>query len=223
MRPRVILHNGVSIDGRMDWFAGDIGLYYELAARFGADAILAGSQTMLAAYQSNCIPDGDEIDDLPAGESGESRPLLAIVDSRGQIHNWRQIRSEPYWRGPVAVCSRATPATQRDHLQRQRIDTIVAGEERVDLRVALESLANRYGVQRVRVDSGGTLNGALLRAGLVDEVSLLVDPTLIGGMSPRSMFVAPDLAAPDGVIHARLSHVEQIGNGSVWLRYEIVS
>lgn len=46
MLPRVILYDGVSLDGRTDWFTGDVGLYYELAARWNADAILAGSETI---------------------------------------------------------------------------------------------------------------------------------------------------------------------------------
>lgn len=60
------------------------------------------------------------------------------------------------------------------YLEREGIDAIVTGEERVDLRAALEELADRYGVRTVRMDSGGTLNAALLRAGLVDELSVLV-------------------------------------------------
>jgi 2,5-diamino-6-(ribosylamino)-4(3H)-pyrimidinone 5'-phosphate reductase len=40
----------------------------------------------------------------------------------------------------------------------------------------------------VRVDSGGTLNAALLRAGLVDELHLLVHPTLVGGINQKTFF-----------------------------------
>jgi len=41
----------------------------------------------------------------------------------------------------------------------------------------------------------GRLNGVLFRAGLVDEVSVLVNPCLVGGTSPRSIFRArSDLA-----------------------------
>ena len=45
MLPRVIIHNGISVDGRMDWFTGDLGLYYGLAALLNADAMLSGSET----------------------------------------------------------------------------------------------------------------------------------------------------------------------------------
>lgn len=55
----------------------------------------------------------------------------------------------------------------------------------MDLHAALYHLATRYGVSKVRVKSGGALNGVLLREGLVDEVHLLVHPT-IAGLRPYS-------------------------------------
>src|SRR5512136_417792 len=91
MLPHVILHIGMSVDGRIDWGVGDEGLYYELAAHFDADAMLTGSRTMLTAYTSDPkAPCGQDIqeDDEPL-ESRELHPLhvplLVIVDSRGQI------------------------------------------------------------------------------------------------------------------------------------------
>jgi 2,5-diamino-6-(ribosylamino)-4(3H)-pyrimidinone 5'-phosphate reductase len=74
----------------------------------------------------------------------------------------------------------------------------------------------------VRVDSGGTLNGVLLRAGLVDEVSLLVNASLVGGTTPRSIFQAPDLISSQGVIPLKLTHVEQMEGDVVWLRYDVI-
>jgi 2,5-diamino-6-(ribosylamino)-4(3H)-pyrimidinone 5'-phosphate reductase len=222
MLPHVIIHNGVSLDGRMDGEGGgaeDMGLYYELAAQFNADAMLSGSETMLAAYQG--LPDAETVEP-PAELHPLHVPLLAIVDSRGRIHCWNRLRSEPYWRNAAALCSRSTPQSYLDELRKKRVDFIAAGEEHVDLRAALEELNARYGVKVVRVDSGGVLNGALLRAGLVDEVSLLVGPCLVGGTSPRSLFVAPDLTSPEGVIPLRLTHVERVRGDVVWLCYEVV-
>jgi 2,5-diamino-6-(ribosylamino)-4(3H)-pyrimidinone 5'-phosphate reductase len=74
----------------------------------------------------------------------------------------------------------------------------------------------------VRVDSGGTLNGILLRSDLVDEVSVLIHPGLVGGTTPRSIFRAPDLISSEGVIQLRLIHVEQLKGDVIWLRYEVV-
>jgi len=52
------------------------------------------------------------------------------------------------------LCSRATPQTYLDYLRQKQVEFIVAGDERVDLRAALEELNVRYGVKVIRVDSG---------------------------------------------------------------------
>jgi 2,5-diamino-6-(ribosylamino)-4(3H)-pyrimidinone 5'-phosphate reductase len=221
MLPRVIQFNETSLDGRMDWFTSDMGLYYGLAARWQPDAMLSGSSTMLPAFAS--------VEELPENEAAEPPelhpnhvPFLVIVDSRGQIRKWRRIKREPYWRNVVALCSRATPPDYLDYLQQCHVDWIVAGDDHVDLGAALEELNARYGIKVVRVDSGGQLNGVLFRAGLVDEVSVLINPCLVGGTSPRSIFVAPDLTSPEGVIPLKLLHVETLQDNAVWLRYEVV-
>jgi len=92
----------------------------------------------------------------------------------------------------------------------------------VDLRAALLALNRRFGAKVVRADSGGTLNGALLRAGLVDEVSVLVHPALLGGTGEASIFRAPELEGPDGIIRLRLLSVERLRGGIVWMRYRVV-
>ncbi len=222
MLPYVILHNAVSVDGRILGFAADIALYYDLAARFEADCVLAGSNTALAAaamfpQETAALEDAP----LPEKISGDPRPLLAVPDSRGRIQNWHLWQRAPYWRDIVVLCSRSTPEAYLEYLRQRGIETIVAGEDRVDMRAALEELNARYGVQRIRLDSGGTLNGVLLREGLVDEASVLVHPALVGGTSPASIFRVPDLASPEGAIPLRLKHLEQFEGGIVWLRYEV--
>jgi 2,5-diamino-6-(ribosylamino)-4(3H)-pyrimidinone 5'-phosphate reductase len=217
--PRIILHNVVSLDGRIDWFTPDVGLYYELISRWREDATLVGSDTIIA--QEGPTPEEDD-DGLPDGESAEVRPLLVVPDSRGRVRSWRFLRKQPYWRGVVALCSHTTPASYLAYLRRERVEVMVSGQDHVDLRSALERLNEKQGVKIVRVDSGGTLNGVLLRQGLVDEISLLIHPSLVGGTSPRSLFRATDLASPESVIPLRLDHVEQLRGGVVWLRYAVV-
>jgi 2,5-diamino-6-(ribosylamino)-4(3H)-pyrimidinone 5'-phosphate reductase len=222
--PRVIIHNMVSADGRMDWITPDLGLYYEVAGRWQVDAILSGSETILAGLGDLEAPEQDKGSDPSHEDSGTPRrgPLMVIVDSRGRIRPWQLLRNQPYWRDAIALVSLATPEPYLAHLEEEGVEFILAGEDQVDLQAALEALYSRHGVRTVRVDSGGTLNGVLLREGLVDEISLLVDPSLVGGTSPRSFFVAPDLKSPENLIDLRLTHIEQLRDGMVWLRYDIV-
>ncbi len=222
-RPKVIIFNGVSLDGRMDGGGGeiDMGLYYELADRWHADAMLSGSGTMLTAFAGQ--------DELPPGSkpggAKELHPLavpyLIVVDSRAQLHRWRLMQAQPFWDKVVALCSRSTPRAHLDEIEAAGVPTIIAGDERVDFAAALDELNSRFGINTVRVDSGGILNGVLLRAGLVDEVSILIDPVLVGGTSPRGLFVAPDVTSPEQVIRLRLAHFEPVRENILWLRYEV--
>jgi len=222
MLPRIILHNTVSVDGRMDldWSIADIGLYYELASRWNADAILSGSNTILTA-PDQAAGEADETIG-PQNDPTDLRPLFVVVDSRGQIHNWNFLRKQPYWRDVIVLCSRSTPGAYLDELHKKEVGYIMAGDDRVDLRAALEQLNAHYRAKTIRVDSGGTLNGILLRAGLVDEVSVLIHPALVGGTSSRSIFVAPDLTSAAGAIRLKLNHIEKMRGDAVWLHYEVI-
>lgn len=220
MLPKVVLHNAVSVDGRIDGFPVDMGLYYGLIGVWKEDATLVGSGTVLAIREAE--PDGEAAPERVTTTPDDARPLIVIPDSKGRIRCWDWLRSQPYWRDAVALCSRATPRSYLDHLERRGIQQIVAGEQQVDLRAALEELRARHDVKTVRVDSGGTLNGALLRERLVDEVSVLISPSLVGGTSPRSIFRAPDPESPERAIAMRLAHMEKLSGDHVWLRYEVV-
>lgn len=226
-RPRVTVHNLVSVDGRTDHFAGDLGLYYELAAALPQDAVLSGSATFLAAAAAQGIelsgedplpPNGDR----PPSAAPDAAPLLVIVDSRGRLTRFAWLTSMPYWRGLLVACSTTTPAGHLDLLARHRIPYVLVGDDRVDLARLLETLAVEHDIANVRVDSGGTLNGALLRAGLVDEISLLIAPYAVGGRTPASLFVADDLQ-DDAVTRLELLSVERLRGDSIWLRYEVAA
>ncbi len=230
--PRVTIYNLVSLDGRVDRVADSpeaMLLYYELSYRWKVDAILAGSETIF-------VLGGHEVEEMateepdpprkapPPGTEGliyEPRPLLVVPDSRGRIHNWRLLQQEPWWRKIVVLCSKATPPSYLDYLAKRHLEYLIVGDDRVDLRQALEELKVRYGVKSVRTDCGGRLNGVLLRAGLVDEVSVLISPTLIGGRRGTSLFDEGEIESSGGFIPLSLAHMERVRGGFVWLRYEV--
>lgn len=216
MLPYLVLHITMSADGRIDWGSWNLRLYYELASRWEIDAVLAGSNTILAAEIPDEIPEDWQADTEP----NPARQRLVVVDSRGRLRNWPVLKKQPYWRDPMALCSASTDPQYLHFLSEHGIDYIQTGGERVDLREALQELKSSYGVNFVRVDSGGILNGVLLRAGLVDEVSLLISPELVGGTSPRSIFVAPDLSSADATVKLKMKALERFDNDYLWLQYE---
>jgi 2,5-diamino-6-(ribosylamino)-4(3H)-pyrimidinone 5'-phosphate reductase len=92
--------------------------------------------------------------------------------------------------------SEKTPEKYLRHLEDRDIDYFVCGRDRVDLSAALKLLSEKYGAKTCLVESGGVLLSALLEQGLVDELSLLVYPVLVGeGGSPlfRSLKTPKDI------------------------------
>lgn len=223
-RPYVICYLAVSADGRLDGFEPDLERYYGIAARFDVDAILSGSETSIVAIEKyggveNTFDEGPAPQRAPRDDP---RPLLAVVDGRGRVRRWSLFQEAPYWSRWVALVAAGVPAVHRDYLASRNVDLIECGNERVDLERALNRLAGDYGVRRIRVDAGGRLNGALLRAGLVDEVHLLICPWLSGGTTPRSSFVADDLAPGETGVRLERTAVEPFEDGTVLLSYRAV-
>lgn len=233
MLPKISLYNLASLDGRIDWIINTpetMFRYYKLAFHWRTDAILVGSNTLTALGEDESEKDAvymekPEQNPPPPGTGDlmyEPRPLLVIVDSNGRVHNYRMLQKEPWWRDIVVLCSKKTPKSYLEYLKKRQVKYIIVGDGRVDIRSALEKLNLQYGVTTIRADTGGTLNGVLLREGLVDEVSVLIGPMMIGGTSPRTIFSAPDLRSGTGVINLKLTHMEEIDTGYVWLIYDVI-
>lgn len=178
MLPWVIIYNAVSLDGRITGFDADVELYYELASKWDVDAVLMGSNTVLIGFG---VKPGQNIEESveafqPRLKDVDDRPLLVVPDSKGQIRIWTEILKMPYIRDVLVLCSRSTPSEYLNFLEERYIDYLVVGYQHVNLETALEELNTKFGVKKIRIDSGGVLNGILLSAGLVDEVRLLLHP-----------------------------------------------
>jgi 2,5-diamino-6-(ribosylamino)-4(3H)-pyrimidinone 5'-phosphate reductase len=221
MLPRLVVHNAISIDGRMDGFTADVRLYHELMERWKPDAHLAGCDTMLQMEGEVPSLDDSVVEPSPSIDPNDPRPLLVVPDSRGRLRKWRGIRQMPYWRGAVAFCSRSTPQEYLENLVKWHVPYLIAGDDHVDLGAALELLNLHFGVKRVHVDSRGTLSGVLLRAGLIDEVSVLIHPQLVDGTGAWSFFRPQEGGPPAGPIALRLTHLERMKDDIVWLRYKV--
>jgi len=217
MRPKIIIHNAVSLDGRITGFDVDMGRYYSLASTWKEDATLCGSGTILAAPEGRVKEKNEDIPVRKAAPT-DRRPLLIVADSRGRVRCWSMLLSAGLWRDGIALCSRRTPARHIEYLRRRGVSRIVAGEKDIDLAKAFALLRNSHQIQTIRVDSGGTLNAALLRSGLVDELSLLVHP-VIAGTSAHPLFAE---AKPlQGSF--KLFRQERLPGSLVWLRYRTTS
>jgi 2,5-diamino-6-(ribosylamino)-4(3H)-pyrimidinone 5'-phosphate reductase len=221
MLPYVIVHNAISVDGRLDLIQPDLGLYYKIAANFNEDATLVGSGTMLSASDDEGKED-ERVYEKPRIDAKDTRPILFIVDSKGLVRNWHVMKTAGYWKNFVALCSERTPKDYFTYLSERHIEWIMTGTEKVDLPKALEKIYLTYGVRRIRVDSGGILNGVLLRHHLVDEISILIHPQVVGGDTPKSLFVDSNPWSEKDTSEMILKNVERFDNNILWLCYQVL-
>lgn len=231
MRPKVVLYAAISLDGRTTGFPVDLGTFYSLAQQWDEDVTLVGSDTLLRAAEDipEDSPDEAEPTSTPATEGAkDTRPLLVVPDSRGRIRDWHRWKGQPYWRDPVSLCTENTPPEHLEYLHGEGVTALIGGKKRVDFAQVFEELGSRFGVAVVRVDSGGTLNGVLLRAGLVDELHLLVHPVL-AGQAGRTTFFSDPGAVPgshlgaEGRIPLRFLKAEPLEHGLLLLSYALPS
>jgi riboflavin biosynthesis pyrimidine reductase len=123
----------------------------------------------------------------------------------------------------VAVLSRQVSDAHLAGLRNEGVSYIFAGETELDLGLVLEILNRELGVKRLLLEGGGGANGAFLRAGLVDELSLVLCPAVDGAKGAPSVFdSAEPLTGPTAPVEAMtLESSNVLDGGAVWLRYRL--
>jgi diaminohydroxyphosphoribosylaminopyrimidine deaminase/5-amino-6-(5-phosphoribosylamino)uracil reductase len=182
-RPWVALKWAMSLDGAIAARVGAGGQIGGVRARrlthdwrAHADAVAVGVGTVLADDpRLTCrLEDG-----LP---DGRSQPARVVFDSTLRLPVRSRLVQGTDEAAVLVLTAAGADRLRREALREQGCTVMeVPGEGgRVDLGAALEMLHER-GVGRLLVEGGARLHGALLRAGLADQVSAFVAPRLLGG------------------------------------------
>ncbi len=99
-------------------------------------------------------------------------------------------------------------------------------QETLSLNDALCELKEKYGCERITIQSGGTVNGLFLREKLFDYVDIVIAPVLIGGkdtaslIDGRSILSASEL---DGLGVLKLVDCTVLNDSYIRVRYQVVS
>ena len=92
------------------------------------------------------------------------------------------------------------------YLQSMGIPYIFAGDTEIDMEEALFKLKAYFGIKTLLLEGGSILNGAFRCAGVIDELSLVVDPVIGGEGKPLCMdskveeYRLVDLKNHDGIL-----------------------
>jgi riboflavin biosynthesis pyrimidine reductase len=217
----------VSLDGRTlidRWRPLDAtrrAQFAELHERLAVDAWLVGRVTGAEYARCDAYPElaGETYPREPWFVRRDAAAYGVVLDAQGKIAWGRgDIEGDPI----VVVLSEHVADSHLAGLRRDGVSYIFAGKHQLDLAVALETLNRELRIKRVELNGGGITNGSFLRAGLIDEISLAIYPTVDGAKGAPSVFESTDSTeAPAPIAAMALVSSEVLPGGAVWLRYRL--
>jgi len=205
-RPYVVLNAAMSIDGKIATYTGDsrmsspADLRRVHRLRASVDGIMVGLRTLLRDDPK-----------LTVKFARGRKPHRIIVDSNAQTpltsYVVRTAREIPTI---VAVTSRA-PKNRIESLERRGVRVSVCGKgPLVSVKILLQTL-RKLGIQKILLEGGGALNWSMLSSGLVDEVSVAITPTILGGEKAVSLVEGKGVGLVKDAVKIKLLRTAKYG------------
>ena len=164
-----------------------------LALRASADAVMAGARTVDSA--SITLGPGPAKFRRQRLKRGLAEYNLRVIVSRsGSVNPGAKVFQHRF--SPIIILTTRRATAARLTQLRALADVVkICGRKEINFSAALCWLRKQWRVKRLLCEGGGELNGALFRAGLVDELHLTISPRLFGGRR------APTIADGRGFKH----------------------
>lgn len=231
MHPQIICQMMSSVDGRIvgnGWtrpydgtdYETVIGCYFDISNDMGADAEWLGRKTV----QTDLVPDTFDHGDSPKADqfdtffgTRETARMCIVMDPTGKI---RYLDNRIMGENIIVVLGESVSKAYLDHLRELGISYLFAGPEGNDLNKALETLGD-FGIRKIMLQGGGIINAAFLKAGLIDELSLLIYPGIDGlaGVPAVFEYFGDNGKRPANGQSLELLSMKQLQHGVAWLRY----
>lgn len=208
-RPYVICHMVTSLDGKVTGrflFTPECekatDTYYQINREYKADAFACGRITMEGSFTGGWYPDLSEYEpalspmDYLADDIGDF--FAVAFDPHGRL-GWKSNRIMDADEDPgydkaqiIEVLTHQVSGRYLTYLQSMGIPYIFAGDTQIDIEEALLKLKAYFGINKLLLEGGSILNGAFQRAGVIDELSLVVAP-IVAEAGDKPLFMDSDL------------------------------
>lgn len=150
-----------------------------MALRATADAVMSGARTVETPGVT-LGPGGRKYQRLRLARGLSEYNLRVIISGSGSINLRADIFKQRF--SPIIVLTtERVPEKQLRQLRSVADEVKVFGETEVDFDAALLWLREQWKVKRLLCEGGGAVHGAMVRAGLIDELHLTMCPKIFGG------------------------------------------
>ncbi len=206
-RPWLRCKLAMSLDGRTAMASGESKWITGEAARLDVQRLRARSGAIVTGIGTVLQDDPNLTVRIPR-DHPVPPPLRVVLDPHLSLLPGARILQAP---GEVLVITASDDLAPAEPLTAAGAEVIRLphGPDAVDLHALLALLAERE-VNEVLLETGATLSGAMLSAGLVDELVLYVAPLLMGD-GARGLFHLPGLAGMADRIQLQIDEVRLVG------------
>lgn len=187
MKPYVILNAAMTLDGKIATKTGsseiscpeDIIRVHEL--RKEVDAIMVGIGTVIA--------DNPKLTAHKIEAELSDNPIRIIVDSKARTPIAAKVTNKDADTIIAVANDYKTDFIVSDRYQelKKRADIFFSGKDKVDLKALLNYLGDKN-IRTLMLEGGSTLNFAMIKEGLIDEIRVAVAPMVVGGVDAKSLF-----------------------------------
>jgi len=195
MRPYIICHMGTSIDGRLHpsrftpaaaGVSSNVlrGHYERIHDSFEADGWIVGRKTMseMAKGSERAIHNAPKVVRETHLGNRNGRQLAVGIDPLGRVHYGKDNVG-----GDHAVAVLNVTDTHLAELRMDGVSYVFAGPKGDDLAGAVVQIGSMFGVRKLLLEGGGSINGAFLKHKLIDEFSTLIFPGVDGVAGTQSI------------------------------------
>jgi diaminohydroxyphosphoribosylaminopyrimidine deaminase/5-amino-6-(5-phosphoribosylamino)uracil reductase len=218
--PFVTVKYAATLDGRIAagsgdsrWVSGPETLKWAHRNRPYIDAMLVGSSTV--------VIDNPQLTARPEGIENPHQPLRVVVDSRGRIDPGRNVLA-----GASKTLIATTEASAKDWRQSiaatggEVVVYAADAEGHVDLPALLRDLGKRE-VLSLLVEGGGVIIGSFFDQRLVDKVTLVIAPLIVGAADAPAAVAGHGARYMRDAVRLREMTVDRLGEDILVTGYPI--
>jgi len=96
----------------------------------------------------------------------------------------------------------------------------------IDFANLLSKLKKKYGIEKITIECGGTLNSIFFRNGLIDHIKIVVAPLIVGGKDTSTLVDGFSLTDPSE-LHLlkalKLKNCKRLENSYLLLEYDVIN
>lgn len=150
---------------------------------------------------------------------------FVIIDNKPHLNN-NGLEYLSAWLNKVIIFTTNNSHPAFDLAKQKNNIEVILHEDHINFSNLFQALKSDHGIERITIQSGGTLNASLIRQGLIDEVNIIVAPLLVGGKETPTLVDGISLISAEEISNLKaleLISCTPLDHSYINLRYKVIN